>query len=196
MDEVKNIVCFTRGDFRKWLEKNHLKEKKVAIILHKKQTGKSSPSHRELMEEAICFGWIDTMIKRLDENKYIRHFARRNKNSKWSDNTLSYAKALKEKGLMSAEGLRFYEEGLFRPTHDHGIPKNPNMPKEIKEALEKNKTAKANFENFPPSAKRMFYRWLLNTKTSETKEKRIKLIVERAKVKRKDILRTQSKVNS
>lgn len=148
------------------------------------------------MEEAICFGWIDTTIKRLDENTYLRHFARRNKNSKWSDNTLSYAKELKQKGLMSKEGLQFYKEGLSRPTHDHGIPKNPEMPKEIKEALEKNKTAKANFEKFPPSAKKMFYRWFLSAKTQETKNKRISLIIERAKVKRKDILGTQEKVNN
>lgn len=196
MNETKSVICFTRNDFRKWLEKNHLKEKKVAVLLHKKHTGKTSPSHRELMEEAICFGWIDTTIKRLDEDKYLRHFARRNKNSKWSDNTLSYAKALKEKGLMSKEGLQFYKEGLSRPTHDHGIPKNPDMPDELKKELEKNKTAKDNFNSFPPSAKRMFYRWFLSAKTEETKNKRINLIVQRAREKRKDILALQEKGNN
>mgnify|MGYP001559486346 CR=1 FL=1 len=188
MENTKNVTCFTRADFRKWLEKNHLKEKKVAVVLHKKHTGKKSPSHRELMEEAICFGWIDTTIKRLDEDTYLRHFARRNSKSKWSDNTLSYAKALKEKGLMSPEGLKFYEEGLSRPTHDHGIPKNPDMPLELKRALAKDKIARDNFEKFPPSAKRMFYRWFLSAKTSETRGKRVKLIVQRAREKRKDIL--------
>jgi len=66
--EVKTITAFHRNDFRKWLEKYHKKEKKVAVIIHKKHTGKDSPSHRELMEEAICFGWIDTTIKRIDED--------------------------------------------------------------------------------------------------------------------------------
>ena len=64
----KSIGAFDRKDFRKWLEKNHLNEKKVNVVLFKKHTGKKSPSHRELMEEAICFGWIDTTVKRIDEN--------------------------------------------------------------------------------------------------------------------------------
>src|SRR3989344_6058191 len=137
--EVKTITAFHRNDFRKWLEKYHKKEKKVAVIIHKKHTGKDSPSHRELMEEAICFGWIDTTIKRIDEDKYLRNFARRNKNSKWSDNTLSYAKDLIKRGLMTSTGLKYYDEGLSRPTHDHGIPKNPAMSKELEEELKKNK---------------------------------------------------------
>ena len=76
------------------------------------------------MEEAICFGWIDTTIKRLDEDTYLRHFSRRNKNSKWSDNTLGYAKQLIKEKKMTPIGLEFYKEGLKKPTHDHGIPKN------------------------------------------------------------------------
>jgi uncharacterized protein YdeI (YjbR/CyaY-like superfamily) len=92
MSEIPSFIAKNRNDFRKWLEENHDKEKKVAVIINKKHTGIPSPSHRELMEEAICFGWIDTTIKRLDNDQYIRYFAKRNKNSKWSDNTLSYAK--------------------------------------------------------------------------------------------------------
>ncbi len=90
--KTKTISVFDRNDFRKWLEENHNKETKVGIILHKRHTGKPAPTHRELIEEAICFGWIDTIIKKLDDDRYLRNFSRRNNNSKWSDNTLGYAK--------------------------------------------------------------------------------------------------------
>ena len=184
---MKTITVFERSDFRKWLMENHEKETKVSVIVYKKHTGKSAPSHRELMEEAICFGWIDTTIKRLDEERYIRNFSKRNKNSRWSDNTLRYAKELDEQGKMTPAGLKFYREGLKRPTHDAGIPKNPDMPLELKEALGRDEQAKENFEGFSASAKRMIYRWILRGKREQTRVKRIKVIVERAKIGRKDI---------
>jgi uncharacterized protein YdeI (YjbR/CyaY-like superfamily) len=192
---MKKITALTRDDFRRWLVSNHDKEDKVSVIVYKKHTGKSSPSHRELMEEAICFGWIDTTIKKLDENRYIRTFSRRNKNSKWSDNTLGYAKDLIKRGKMTSEGLKFYKEGLKKPTHDFGIPKNPDMPVELKMALDKEKKAKENFDSFSASVKRMIYRWILRAKRDETRIKRIKLTVEKAKIGRNDIFETQEKVN-
>jgi len=192
---MKKITALTRDDFRRWLVSNHDKEDKVSVIVYKKHTGKSSPSHRELMEEAICFGWIDTTIKKLDENRYIRTFSRRNKNSKWSNNTIKYAKDLIKRGKMTPEGLKFYKEGLKKPTHDFGIPKNPDMPVELKQALDKDKKAKDNFENFSASVKKMFYRWILKGKRDETRAKRIKLIVEKARIGRKDIFGKQEKIN-
>jgi len=184
---IKTITAFNRDDFRKWLIKNHNTETKVGVIVYKKHTDKSSPSHRELMEEAICFGWIDTILKRLDEDTYIRNFSKRNKNSKWSNNTISYGKDLIARGKMTPTGLKFYKEGLSKPTHDHGIPKNPDMPAELKQALDEDKTAKDNFEKFSPSIKRTFYRWILRAKLKETQTKRIKLTVEKAKIGSKDV---------
>jgi len=106
------IEIFDKKEFRSWLLKNHIKEKKVELIINKKHTKKASPSHKELLEEALCFGWIDTTIKRLDEDKFIRTFVKRNKNSKWSENTLSYAKKLIKEKRMTSSGLIFYKEGL------------------------------------------------------------------------------------
>ena len=84
MEEVKLIEVYSQKDFRNWLIKNHDKEKRVKLILHKKHTGKGSPNAMELMKEAICFGWIDTTVNRLDEDRYIRTFVKRNKNSRWT----------------------------------------------------------------------------------------------------------------
>jgi len=180
--ENKSVIVFNKKDFRKWLKRNHKKENKINLILHKKHTGKSSPSHKELMEEAICFGWIDTTVKKINDNKYIRRFSKRNQNSKWSENTLSYAKKLLDEGKMASQGLEFYNLGLKKPTHDHGIPKNPDIPKELKNQLKKNKKAKNNFEKFSPSKKRAIYRWILNAKLKETRDRRIILVINSAKL--------------
>lgn len=172
------ITVFKKEDFRRWLKLHHKKERQMAVLVHKKHTGKPAPTHRELIEEAICFGWIDTTVKRVDEDTFMRRFAKRTKNSSWSDNTLRYAAELVKAGRMSEEGLKFYKLGLKKPTHDSGIPKNPEMPQELKRALAKNKAAMRNFEAFPPSAKKLLYRWLLSGKLPETREKRIRRIVE------------------
>jgi uncharacterized protein YdeI (YjbR/CyaY-like superfamily) len=182
---TQTITAYSKEDFRKWLKKNHLKENKVIIILHKRHTGKTAPTHRELLEEAICFGWIDTVIKRVDEDTFIRNFSKRNDKGKWSDNTLSYAKKLLKDGKMSPEGIRLYKLGLSRPVHDYGIPKNPDMPPEIKKALAADAIAKENFEKMAPSAKRAIYRWYLRAKLETTKEKYLKRIIDNAKNNKK-----------
>lgn len=185
MKEVKQIYFPTRTAWRNWLKKNSLSEKKIAVIVYKKHTGKHSPNHRELMEEAICFGWIDTTIKRLDHEKYLRCFVRRNNNSKWSKNTLRYAGDLINKGKMSAEGIKRYKEGLARTPHDEGIPQNPRVPKYLRQEIEKDSLVKENFRKIPPSYKRMLLRWLLRAKLEKTKKKRVKIIVQSLKKKEK-----------
>ena len=180
MDIIK-VHIFSKEDFRKWLGKNHDKEKIVELVIHKKHTGKSSPSHRELMDEAICYGWIDTIIKRVDEDKFIRTFQRRNEKSSWSVNTLSYARKLIKEKKMTPHGLKFYHEGRKKKAFDYGIPKNPRMIKELKEKLKDNKNAERNFNLLSPSARRTYLRWILYAKTPETKEKRIGTIIQRMK---------------
>lgn len=181
MEEVKQIYFPTRAAWRNWLKKNHLSESKIAVIAYKKHTGKHSPNQRELMEEAICFGWIDTTIKRLDSEKYLRCFVRRSNHSKWSKNTLRYAEELIKKGKMSAEGIKRYREGVARKPHDEGIPENPRVPKYLRVEIEKESKAKKNFMKISQSYKRTLLRWLLRAKLEETKKRRTKIIVQSLK---------------
>ncbi len=176
--EGEFIEIFHKDDFTRWLAKNHDKKTKVGLILHKKHTGKGSPSHRELMEEAICFGWIDTIIKRVDSDRYVRFFSKRSKNSKWSYNTLGYAKNLVREKRMMPSGMKFYKEGLRKLPHDHGLPKNLPMPADLKAALAKNKLTKRNFQDLPRSMKRTYFRWILRGKMPETRKKRVLSILE------------------
>jgi len=192
---MKTFVVKKREQFRKWLGKNHDKETKVGLLLYKRHTGKPAPTHRELMEEAICFGWIDTTVKRVDDDTYIRTFVRRNKNSTWSNNTLSYGRELIKQGRMASSGMHFFKLGKAKPTHDHDVPKNPSMPLELKKALAKSKKLQKAFDTYPPSHKKMWYRWLWSAKRDETKEKRIRAILEDVKNKHNGKTRDRNKSN-
>jgi len=173
---MKTFCAKDSADWRKWLEKNHLKEDKVVLIKYKKHTGKQIIHNMDSMKQAICFGWIDTTIQRIDKDRYSQKFVKRNKNSKWSMNTLSYGKELLKKGLMSPFGIKMYKEGLRKKPHDEGIPKNPEMPREMKVLLEKYKILKK-FRELSHSAKKMYYRGFLRTKMPETKTKFIKKLI-------------------
>jgi len=185
MEVIKEFYAKSRKEWRNWLRRNHKKEKKVSLIKYKKHTGKPTLINKEAMEEAICFGWIDTTIKRLDGERYRQTFVKRNKNSRWSNNTLGYAKELMKQGNMSKQGIHYYELGLKKPTIDHGFPKNPEVPEDLKKALEKNKKAKENFYKFAPSNKRGYIYWVMRAKRPETREKRIKEIVKRSRDNKK-----------
>jgi uncharacterized protein YdeI (YjbR/CyaY-like superfamily) len=181
--KVKKIKSFTakkRSQWRKWLEKYYDKEERVFLIRYKKHTGKPSFNQREAMDEAICFGWIDTTLKRIDDERYGVTFVKRNKKSRWSENTFKRARALIKDGLMTPAGLQVFKQGLKKPPHDFGIPKNPDPPQDLLDVLAKNKQAKENFEGFSPSYKKVYVRWILSAKRPETRMKRIKAVVQRA----------------
>lgn len=178
--EHQTIICYTKSDFRKWLRRHHKSEGKVCVIVHKRHTGKPAPTHNELMREAICFGWIDTTIKKINEDTFARYFVKRNQNSRWSDNTIRYGKELIEQGRMMPQGLHFFNLGLAKPTHDHGVPKNPDIPKDLKLAIAKNKNASRNFKGWRPSTKRMLYRWILSAKQVKTRESRVSRVLSMA----------------
>ncbi len=185
-DEVPECHAKTRKEWRTWLEKHHQSEKKVHLICHKKHTGVPSMSHRESMEDAICFGWIDTTLKRLDENTYRRTFAKRNKNSKWSSATQSYAKRLIKEKLMTPAGLKAYKEGLKKPVIDHGLPKNPDIPKDLEDKLAKDDLTF--FNSLSPSNKRLFIYWIEKAKRPETRAKRISACVQHIKNRKKSYM--------
>jgi len=186
---VQVVVIYTKEEFRKWLKAHAETETRVALLIHKKHTGKGAPTHRELLDEAICHGWIDTTIKRVDDDTFLRHFTRRNEKSKWSENTLRYAQQLLKAGRMTPQGRHFFESGKRKPTHDHGIPKSPEMPSELRDALSRDSKAKMNFLEWPPSTKKMLYRWVLGAKLPPTRKKRVSLIVAAARKGDKNFLK-------
>ena len=172
------IYVKDRRAWRAWLKKNHLKAREVKLLKYKVHTGKPTLSHRDAMHEAICWGWIDTTIKRVDDDTYTRTFRRRTDAARWSKATLGYARAMIEQGLMQPEGLKRYQEGLRKPVLDHGLPKNPKTPEALQKQLAKSKKASAFWQALAPSYRRYAIYMVEKAKRPETKRKWIMKIYE------------------
>ena len=107
MEEMKEIK-----DLVNWLEANHETKDRVEFKIYKKHTGYPVPSHNEQVRTAICYGWIDTKVKRIDDDSYMRVFVKRKESAKWSLNTLKYAAELTAQGKMRPLGMEHYLTAL------------------------------------------------------------------------------------
>ena len=170
---IKSISPKTLSGWRKWLERNHSKESSVLLVQNKKHTGKRAFTHKEAMLEAICFGWIDTAIRRIDDDTFSVRWVRRGKAARWSHNTLAYAADLLASGRMAPAGIEAYERGRGRAVCDHGLAKDAPLPEDFVAELEKNDVAKRNFEEMCASARRQFHVWIHRAKKEETRKRRI-----------------------
>ncbi|MBS3130826.1 YdeI/OmpD-associated family protein [Candidatus Woesearchaeota archaeon] len=179
MPEItKTFSAPDRKSWRKWLEKNHSKEDKIWLIRHKRHTGKPAVSMSDAMDEAICFGWIDTIVKSIDEDTFAQCFVKRKEAGRWSAATIARAKRLIKEKRMSPSGLNSYKQGLKNPLAYIILPKNPEMPQDLKEALEKNRAAQNKFNALAPSYRRTYISWVSRGKLPATREKRIKKTIE------------------
>ena len=178
--KVKKCYAGTISEFEKWLDENHEKEDRVQLIIDKKHTGLPSLSHRESINVALCYGWIDTVVNRIDEDRYMRTFVKRKPNAGWSVNTLSYAKEMVKEGRMRPEGLVAYERGKKKGAFNQGRPGNPDVPEDLVAGL-KNAGLFDKFIGLAPSSKKYIIYWVDSGKRQETRDKRIELVIEKIK---------------
>lgn len=169
--DVKN-----RAEWRNWLAANHDKETEVWLVFDKKKTGKQSIEYEASLEEALCYGWIDSIIKNVDDSKYIRKFTPRKTNSKWSLVNKKLVDQLITDGLMTEHGLKKVEAARQSGQWENPTTK-PQMkfeiPAEFVEALQKNKRARDFFDKLAPTYQMQYIRWIEVAKRPETREKRI-----------------------
>lgn len=168
----------TRIAWRKWLEKNHTKRENVWLILYNKASEKHNLTIAEAVEEALCFGWIDSKANKRDSESRFQYFARRNPKSKWSLINKDRVKKLMKLGLMQKAGLEMValakKTGTWTALDEVNALK---VPEDLLAALLRNKNAKTNFEAFPPSSRKIILYWILEAKRPETRKARIKKIV-------------------
>ena len=181
IEPTEKLYMTDRDKWRAWLKKNHKTKKEIWLIYYKKHTGKPRIPYDDAVEEALCFGWIDSTVKRLDDEKYAQKFTPRNTRSVWSELNIKRARKMIEENKMTQAGLLKCKDVL------KGAAKKPKskpqkmeivIPTDLKKALTKNKKAQKNFKNFAPSYKRMYIGWINSAKKKETKEKRITRVVE------------------
>lgn len=173
---MKQLYVKTRAEWRKWLTRNFDKESGVWLVFYKKQTNKPALEYDEAVEEALCFGWIDSIIKKLDEEKYARKITPRKPDSQWSELNKKRAEKMIKQGLMTEPGLEKIKEakkrGLWQKTNRPQI--SFELPEELERALAKNKKARAFFDQLAPTYRKHFIGWIATAKREETSKKRVK----------------------
>lgn len=168
-DGVKTFYAADRQAWRKWLEDNHDTEKSVWLITYHKKSDTPSVYYDDAVDEALCFGWVDSKPNKRDEESYFQYFSSRNPKSNWSRlNKEKVARLIKE-GRMAESGLKMIEiakeNGTWTALED---VENLVMPDDLQEAFDANPKAYQNYEAFPPSSKRGILEWIFNAKRPET----------------------------
>jgi uncharacterized protein YdeI (YjbR/CyaY-like superfamily) len=170
-----------RTIWRDWLQKNHNKAKSVWLILYHRDSGKPSVTYNDAVEEALCFGWIDSKANMRDDESSYLFFTRRSPKSNWSKNNRERAERMINQGLMTNAGMDItLAKNTGRWTALEEV-QNSVVPTDLKEAFAANPIAEKNFSEFPPSSKRIILEWILNAKKPETRHKRIEETVQLAK---------------
>lgn len=176
--ELKNgIPTFyarTVKQWRNWLEKNGQKQKSVWLIIYKKDSGTPSINYRQAVDEALCFGWIDSKPNKRDDKSYYQFFSQRNPKSNWSGINKAKVKELIAEGRMHETGLKMIalakKTGTWTALEDI---ENMVIPPDLEKQFAKNKKAFEHFNAFPKSAKQGILNWIGSAKREETRQKRI-----------------------
>ena len=170
-----------RGAWRIWLEKHHESERSVWLVYKKGQGGKRNITYVEAVEEALCFGWIDSKPVKLDESTTLQYFSQRRPKSGWSSLNKSRVSKLMKQKMMHPAGIHVVK--LARRNGTWKALDNAEkliVPDDLAVALKELPEAHLNFEAFPKSAKKIILGWIYSAKKPETREKRILETVQQA----------------
>ena len=168
----------TPGDFRKWLAANHTKSKELWVGFYKKDSGKASITWPESVDEALCFGWIDGVRKRLDDQSYVIRFSPRKPNSIWSAvNNRNVERLIKEDRMQPA-GMKAYEARKeFRSGIYSYEQRSPELVEPYASRLKSNKAAWKFFSAQPPGYRKQMNWWIVSAKREETRLERLAKLI-------------------
>jgi uncharacterized protein YdeI (YjbR/CyaY-like superfamily) len=160
----------TRERWRQWLAKHHASSAGVWLVRHKQHTGVKSMPYEDVVREALCFGWVDSLVKRLDDDRFAIKVTPRKPTSKWSDINRRRWKELESGGLLAASGLAAAPTGnSYAPR-----PSIPELPAYVAKAFKSNLRAWQYFQALAPTYRRNFVVWIHTAKRPETRERRIR----------------------
>jgi len=182
MKITKSFTPSSLADWRTWLEQNHDREQEVWLVYLKAGRGQTNIDYESSVEEALCFGWVDSIIQKIDEEKYVRKFNPRRMDSKWSETN-------KRRVIKVIHEGRMTEAGMAKVTFDvnevdtrtrEPKPKRPavQMPEKMEQVLKSRPRLWEAFQNLSPSYRRNYILWLSDAKKPETFERRLQMLIE------------------
>jgi uncharacterized protein YdeI (YjbR/CyaY-like superfamily) len=177
---MTGAVFFTdAGELRAWFAENHDKAPELLVGYWKKHTGKKGVSHTEAIEQALCFGWIDSIGRRIDEDRYQVRFTPRRKGSVWSEVNIAHVARLTEQGLMQEAGLRAFESR--RPdrvaVYSYEQPADAELDPAQQARLQADPKAWEWFSAQSPSYRRAAVHWVVTAKRAETRDRRLDQLI-------------------
>lgn len=184
--KIETFCPATRQEWRTWLQKHHDKKQSVWLIQYKKNAGVATISWSEAVDEALCFGWIDSIKKSLDENRSIQFFCKRKPNGTWSKVNKAKIEQLIANGLMAPAGRATIEAA--RKNGSWTILDEVEelvIPTDLEAAFEAQPGSAAYFLSLSKSVRKQLLQWLVLAKRSETRQKRIDEIATHAAQKQK-----------
>ena len=165
-------------EFRRWLEANHHTAAELWVGFHKKGSGRPSITWPESVDEAICFGWIDGVRKRLDDDSYTIRFSPRRPGSVWSSVNIKRAEALAAEGRLRPAGIKAFEA---RRENRSGIysyeQRSADLPEPYAAILRRNEPAWEFFQAQPPSRRKAIFWWIVSAKQEKTRLKRMEKLI-------------------
>ncbi len=181
MDKWQKVLVESAQELRAWLQENHAQTESVWLVKWKKDSGKPFIGYDEIVDELICFGWVDSVPKSLDEQKTMFRISPRNPKSNWSKvNKERVARLLKE-GKMQPSGMKLVqhakENGAWTFLDD---VEALIVPPDLEAALQRYDQAQYYYERFPNSSKRGILEWIKNAKQASTRQKRIEETAQKA----------------
>ncbi len=169
----------TPADFRRWLKANHATETELLVGFYKTSSGKPSITWPESVDQALCFGWIDGVRKRVDDESYTIRFTPRKPTSTWSAVNIKRVEELTQQGLMQPAGLKAFEA---RKENKSGIysyeQRSATLPPEYEKVLKKNKAAWTFFQAQPASYRKAAVWWVVSAKQEATRLKRLDQLID------------------
>lgn len=167
--EISLLYVPDREQWRAWLEANHETATEIWLVNYKKHTGAPSVPYDDAVEEALCFGWIDSTARKVDDDRFAQRYTPRKNLHNWSEPNLRRMEKMIAAGRMTPAGLARFQPEPQEPRFESGSP----LPPWVESALRENEAAWSFFETLAPSYRREYVRWITEAKKEETRQRRL-----------------------
>jgi uncharacterized protein YdeI (YjbR/CyaY-like superfamily) len=179
--DVERVHLETRAEWRAWLAAHHAESRGVQLVSWRSSTGRPSVGYVEGVCEALCFGWVDSTARRVDDERSSIYYAPRKPRSGWARTNKARVEQLRAEGLMTEAGERVIAQavadGSWTLLDD---VEDLREPDDLRTALDGDAAARRHWDAFPPSARKAMLTWLVQAKTTATRERRLAEVVGRA----------------